>query len=46
MQDAFRAHEIEARSLHLRLDTKGARVLRRRDMNPKRGFLPVLQINF
>ena len=36
MQDAFRAHEIEARPLHLRLDTKGARVLRRRDMNPKR----------
>ena len=36
MQDAFRAHEIEARSLHLRLDTKGARVLRRRDMNLKR----------
>ena len=35
MQDAFRAHEIEARPLHLRLDTKGARVLRRRDMNPK-----------
>ena len=36
MQDAFRAHEIEARPLHLRLDTKGARVLHRRDMNAKR----------
>ena len=36
MQDAFRAHEIEARPLHLRLDTKGARVLHRRDMNTKR----------
>ena len=36
MQEAFRAYEIEARPLHLRLDTKGARVLRRRDMNAKR----------
>ena len=36
MQDAFRAHEIEARPLHLRLDTKGARILRRRDVNAKR----------
>ena len=36
MQEAFRAHEIEARPLHLRLDTKGARILRRRDMNAKR----------
>ena len=31
MQEAFRAHDIEARPLHLRLDTKGARVLRRKD---------------
>lgn len=36
MQEAFRAYEIEARPLHLRLDTKGARVLRSRDMNAKR----------
>ena len=36
MQEAFRAYEIEARPLHLRLDTKGARVLCRRDMNAKR----------
>ena len=36
MQEAFRAHEIEARPLHLRLDTKGARILRRRDVNAKR----------
>ena len=36
MQEAFRAYEIEARPLHLRLDTKGARVLHRRDMNAKR----------
>ena len=36
MQEAFRAYEIEARPLHLRVDTKGARVLRRRDMNAKR----------
>lgn len=36
MQEAFRTHEIEARPLHLRLDTKGARVLHRRDMNAKR----------
>ena len=28
MQEAFRAHDVEARPLHLRLDTKGARVLR------------------
>ena len=31
MQAAFRAHEVEARPLHLRFDTKGARVLRRRE---------------
>lgn len=31
MQEAFRAHDVEARPLHLRLDTKGARVLRRRE---------------
>ena len=36
MQEAFRAYEIEARPLHLRLDTKGARVLRSWDMNAKR----------
>lgn len=36
MQEAFRAHDVEARSLHLRLDTKGARVLHSRDMNAKR----------
>ena len=27
MREAFRAHDVEARPLHLRLDTKGARVL-------------------
>lgn len=35
MQEAFRAHDVEARSLHLRLDTKGARVLHRKDMSVK-----------
>ena len=28
MQEAFRAHDVTARPLHLRLDTKGARILR------------------
>ena len=35
MQEAFRAHDVEARPLHLRLDTKGARILRRREMRVK-----------
>ena len=32
MRDAFRAHDVEARPLHLRMDTKGAHILRRRSM--------------
>ena len=35
MQEAFRAHDVEARPLHLRLDTKGARILHRREMRVK-----------
>ena len=35
MREAFRSHEIEARPLQLRLDTKGARVLHRRNANVK-----------
>lgn len=35
MQEAFRTHDIEAHPLHLRLDTKGARVLHRKDSRPK-----------
>jgi len=31
MRKAFRAHDVDARPLHLHLDTKGARILRRKD---------------
>ena len=36
MQEAFRAHDVEARPLHLRLDTKGARVLHRKESSVKK----------
>lgn len=36
MQESFRAHNVEARPLHLRLDTKGARVLHRKESSVKK----------